>query len=195
MDYQELIRLSTKGDKQALEDLFNLGDSLLADCKLDEASKVFRDSAISYRISAFRNSGLAQSANAEAKQLKEEIELFKRWIEANPNGLRKLPKIVAGISSDFILEELRDRIWPDEKYSALIPYLESVLEKNSMQFYSPGGSSLRRIIALLGDYFGLSSPSWPGFLDHLEVRIGMDQLADEVESRFLASKGRIKRPI
>ena len=66
MEYQELISLSTKGDQQALEDLFALAEKLSAEQKHEEASKVFRESAISYRISAFRNLGLAGEANSKA---------------------------------------------------------------------------------------------------------------------------------
>lgn len=188
MDYQELIRISTKGDKQALEDLFALGETLLESGSLEEAVKAFQDAAISYRISASRNIGLAQSAASEAQQLKEEIQLFQRWVKTNPNTLSRLPRAVTGITENFILEELRDRIWPDERYSQLIPYLESALERNGMEFYSPGGSSLRRITSLLGDYFGLCTSPMAKILDNLDVRIGMDLLADDVESRFLCSK-------
>ena len=66
MEYQELISLSTKGDQQALEDLFVFAEKLSAEQKHEEASKVFRESAISYRISAFRNLGLAGEANSKA---------------------------------------------------------------------------------------------------------------------------------
>lgn len=187
MDYQELIRLSTKGDQQALEDLFDLAEKLSAEKKHEEASKVFRESAISYRISAFRNSALAGEANGKAYWLDGEIKLIKHWIETNPSGLRPLPKIVEGISEKFILEVLRDEIWPDSQFEGLIPFLESALQNNGIEFYSPGGSSLRQIISLMIAYFGLDTYG-SATLELLDVRIGMDQLADEVERRFHASK-------
>lgn len=102
MDYQKLIHLSTKGDEQALKDMFNLAEKLSDEQKHEEASKVFRDSAISYRISAFRNSGLAESANGEVYWLNEEIKLMKRWIEINPSGLRPLLRVIEGITSEKI---------------------------------------------------------------------------------------------
>ena len=160
MDYQELIRLSTKGDKQALEDLFSLGEKLIVEKKYEEASKVFRESAISYRISTFRNSGLAESANGEVYWLNEEIKLMKRWIEINPSGLRPLPRSIEGITSEkIILEILKNEVWPDSQLSTLIQLLEIALQNNGMEFYSPGGSSLRRILHLMEDYFGISPSS------------------------------------
>lgn len=187
MNYQELIRFSTKGDKQALEELFALAEKLSAEKNHEEASKVFREAAISYRISAFRNSGLTGEANGKVYWLNKEIELIKHWLEANPTGLRSLPRIVEGMTKKFILEVLRDEVWPDSQFEGLIPLIESALQNNGAEFSSPGGSSLRQIISLMIAYFGLNAYG-SATLDLLEVRIGMDQLADEVERRFHASK-------
>jgi len=210
MDYLELIRLSTKGDNQALEDLFALAEKLSAENKHEESSKVFRDSAISYRIAAFRNSGLAESANGEVYWLNEEIKLMKQWIEINPSGFRPLPRIIEGIASEkIILEILKNEIWPDSQFYTLIKLLEFALQNNGMEFYSPGGSSLRRILHLMEDCFGISLNVSATYFPPeariykikqaaqsiedlkglpLEVRIYLDLLADEVENRFHASK-------
>lgn len=206
MDYEELIRLSTKGDEKALEDLFNLAEKLSVKKKHEESTKAFRDAAISYRIAAFRNSGLAESAKGEVYWLNEEIKLMKRWIEINPSGLRPLPRLVEGITSEnIILEILKNEIWTDNQFSILIQFLETALQKIRIEFYSPGGSSLRKILQLMNGYFGISpsSSSLPEiqiyfnqqaaqYLEYLkglplEVRICLDLLADEVENRFHAS--------
>lgn len=207
MDYQELVRLSTKGDKQALKDLFNLAEKLSEEQKHEEASKVFRDSAISYRISAFRNSGLGETANGEINWLNEEIKLIKDWIKTNPSGFRPLPRIIEGITNEkIILDILKIEIWSDNQLSTLIQHLESTLQNDGMEFYSPGGSSLRVILKLMKDYFGISpsSSSHAEIQAHfnqqaaqalenlkkspLELRICLDLLADEIEKRFHASK-------
>jgi hypothetical protein len=207
MDYQELIRLSTKGDKQALKDLFNLAEKLSDEQKYEESSRVFRDSAISYRISAFRNSGLEETAYGEVNWLNEEIKHIKHWIKANPSGLRPLPRIIEGITNEkIILDILRIEIWPDIQLSTLIEFLENTLQNDGIDFYSPGGSSLRIILKLMKVYFGISpsSSSHAEIQTHfnqqaaqaledlknspLELRICLDLLADEIEKRFHASK-------
>lgn len=183
MEYEDLIRLSTKGDKLALEALFQLAERLSLENRYEDASKVFRESAISYRIAAFRESGIAQSQDNEVNWLSEELKYIKRWIEQNPTGLRMLPRKIDGISEKYILEVMRDEIWHDDQLGSLIQLLESALEKSGMQFYSPGGSSLRKIISLMCVYFGLNDFG-AASLEILEVRILMDLLADEVEKKF-----------
>ena len=91
------------------------------------------------------------------------------------------------MSEEFILKVLRDEIWPDSKFEDIVPFVESALQDNGMEFYSPGGSSLRQIITLMIAYFGLNTYGL-ATLEPLEVRIGMDLLADEVEKLFHASK-------
>lgn len=213
MDYEELIRLSTKGDEKALEDLFNLAERLSAKKKYEESTKAFHDAAISYRIAAFRNSGLAESANGEIYWLNEEIKLMKRWIELNPSGLRPLPRVIEGITNEkIILEILKNEIWTDNQLSTHIQLLEIALQNTGMEFYSPGGSSLRRILQLMTGYYGISpsSSSLPEiqiyfnqqaaqYLEYLkglplEVRICLDLLADEIENRFHSSNEGLHPP-
>lgn len=191
MKYQELIRLSTKGDQQALEDLFVLAEKHSAEKNYEEASKVFRESAISYRISAFRNSGHAGEANGKAYWLNEEIKLIKHWIEVNLTGLRPVPRIVEGLNKESIFEIVGDEIWPncnyDGEYYVLMSLLETSLDKIDSGDM-PANSPLRRILYLMNTYFGLADITWPNYLDSFDVRIWTDLLADEVGRRFYASQ-------
>lgn len=208
MDYQELVHLSTKGDQQALENLFALAEKLSAEKKHEESTKVFRDSAISYRALAFHNSELAESADRKVHWLNEEIKLIKQWIKANPSGLRPLPRIVEGITNEHIFKIVGCEIWPnsnlDGQFCSLISCLESELNKIDGGWYCTAHSELRRILFLMNDYFGPYRPAKPMLLEYriimdercifrlkslpLEVRIWADLLADEVERRFHASK-------
>jgi hypothetical protein len=142
---------------------------------------------------------------------------MKRWIEVNPSGLRPLPQIIEGIISEkIILEILKNEIWPDSQFSTLIQLLEIALQNNGMEFYSPGGSSLRRILQLMEGYFGISLNVSATYFPPeariykikqaaqsiedlkglpLEVRIKVDLLADEIEKRFNASKSKNEPPI
>lgn len=191
MDYLELIRLSTKGDKQALEELFALAEKLSAEKNYEEASKIFRESAISYRISAFRNSGLAGEANGKAYWLNEEIKLIKHWIEVNPTCFRPLPRIVEGLNKERIFKIVGDEIWPNSNYDGEYYVLMSMLETSLDKLDGgdmPANSPLRRILYLMNIYFGLADITWPNYLDSFDVRIWTDLLADEVERRFYASQ-------
>jgi hypothetical protein len=199
MTYEDLINLSTKGNKQALRGLFKLGEALIDKKDFDEASNVFKESAISYRIAAARNIGIANSLLSEVEALKQEVKFTYRWLDSNPNGFKDLPIFLTGINKEFVLQELRDKIWHDKEFENLISYLESSLIKHGMSFYSPGGSSLRRIVGLLNDYFGLTNDIYKKatnssvkisnvksqFIQHIDVRIGLDLLADEIEKRLL----------
>jgi hypothetical protein len=193
MDYAELINSATQSDKKALESLFELAEKLSAEQKYEEASIAFRESAICNAI--------------ELHRLNDEVNLIKQWIKANPSGLRPLPRKVEGIVSEkIILEILKNKIWTEHKFHTLVKFLETALHDIlGMEFYSPGGSSLRRILHLMNVYFGMSPSNSPDYeiqtyfnqkaaaeLEYLEglpfeVRMYLDLLADEVENLFLAS--------
>ena len=53
--YDELVKLSTKGDKKASDELFAYAEESLIENNPVTAAEAFKDTAISYRISVFRN--------------------------------------------------------------------------------------------------------------------------------------------
>jgi len=53
-----------------------------------------------------------------------------------------------------------------------------------MQFFSPGGSIQRRVVCLLSEAFGVEDFDYAEYLSNLEVRVGLDLLADEVAKRL-----------
>ena len=75
----QLIGSATKGDKESLRELFALGEQLLMDGNLDEAVKIFRESAICYRIAAFRNSALYEDTGRSEGELKSFIDKYNEW--------------------------------------------------------------------------------------------------------------------
>jgi len=194
MDYAEQINSANENNKNALEALFSIAEKLSMESKYEEASKAFRDSAVSNAIEYYR--------------LNDEVKLLKQWIKSNPSGLRPLPRETKGIESEaIILGILKNEIWTDNQFYPLIKQLEKALQDIlGFEFYSPGGSSLRRILHLMNVYFGInpSTSSMPEIqlyfnqkaaaeLDSLnglpiEVRIYLDLLADEIEKLFHITK-------
>ena len=188
MDYQELIRLSTKGDKQALEDLFKLGETLLINGNFEEASKVFKESAISYRISTSRNFSRAVEADSKADWAKEEVELIKHWIDLNPKGLSTIPRKVEYMNTELLLEILGDHIWPkcnpEEEFHGLMTLLETSLDEIDGKDL-PANSPFRRVFGLMNEYYGIGNPSIFNYLNNPTVHIYADLLAYEIEKRSL----------
>jgi len=181
-EHDELIRRATKGDKVAMEELFTIGEGLVAQQRFQDAATAFRDAAISYRISAFRNMTHAQDANGRAHWMALVRDIYADWIENNPQGFRALPRQVPGIEYDCIRQVVVDQLLAEEHFIKLFRFLEDTLSKLGMQFYSPGGSIQRRVVQLLGEAFGLSDAN-SGYLTRNAVRVALDQIADEVEKR------------
>jgi len=181
--YKELSRRATKGDKEALRELFALGQKHEVEHRFEDATAVFRDAAISYRISAFRNLARAEDAESRAAELATVGDIYRRWIEENPKGMRELPRPASIIDSEYILRVLKDDLSRERFFVEVLYFLEDTLAKLGMEFYSPGGSVLRRVWQLLGEVFGLSSSGHSEYLQHMPVRVGLDLLADEIAKR------------
>ena len=182
--YKNLIRLTTKGDKQSLEDLFKLGETLQASGNYDEASKVFKESAISYRISASRNSSKAMEERGKAYLAKEEVNLIKLWIELNPKGLSAIPRKIEYMNGELLFKILGDHIWPkcnpEEQFHSLMTLLEMSLDEidgNDL----PANSPFRRVLYLMNEYYGIKNSSIFDYLNNSCVRIYADLLACEIE--------------
>ncbi len=189
MNRDELIRLSTKGDKQSLEDLFKLGETLLIKGSFEEASKAFKESAISYRISAYRTSSRAMEGNSKAYWAEEEVKLIKHWIELNPKGLRAIPRKIEYMNSELLFKILGDYIWPkcnpEEQFYSLITILETSLDEIDGKDL-PANSPFRRVLGLMSEYYGIGNPSIFDYLNNLNVRIYSDLLNYEIERLSLS---------
>src|SRR5690606_385961 len=90
-EFKELSSRAARGEKNALRSLFAVADQYEKDGRFEEAAKVFHDSAIAYRISAFRNLNRAEQAEGEANWHRSVTEIYRLWVAKNPNGLRELP--------------------------------------------------------------------------------------------------------
>src|SRR5690606_4617198 len=125
------------------------------DGRFEEAAKVFHDSAIAYRISAFRNLNRAEQAEGEANWHRSVTEIYRLWVAKNPSGLRELPYPANGITTQDIRRLIVNQIFQDGSFAAVFRLLEFTLESLGVHCYSPGGSIQRRTTALLSEVFGL----------------------------------------
>ncbi len=180
--YQELCRLATKGNAKALSNLFSLGEKLEAEKKFQEATVAFRDAAISYRISAFRNSGHTEDALVREQYLIETLNIFRKWIENHPDGFRKLPYFESEIGYDFIRDTVIGNL---DEFDWVMTLLKKRLLELNMEFYSPGGSIQRRVCQFLDIVFNNSeNDRLRTYLNDFTVRVFVDAVADAVAERY-----------
>ena len=100
--YQELSNRAIKGDRDAMHELFALAKQCEAENNFQEATVAFREAAIAFRVSSYGNVVRAEEAESKAEWLSKVRDIYQKWIEDNPNGLRKLPYSEPGFSHDRI---------------------------------------------------------------------------------------------
>lgn len=186
MNYTEIVKLSTKGDKQATEDLFRLGDEYASAGHFEESAKAFKDAAISYRISAFRNEAQLEDFEDKVEILTEDIEFYKEWITIFKSGHPAIPKVVEGVDCDAIYSGLLGvgpfSRWPtDPEIRSTYCFLYSMLDKNNEEWETINPKRIGFIYELMLSYFGFN-----GLIPELlrvstDVRIGLDLLAHKIE--------------
>ncbi len=183
-EFKELSSRAARGEKEALRSLFAVADQYENNGNFEVAAKVFRDSAIVYRISAFRNLNRAEQAEAEINWHRRTTEIFRQWVTRNPRGLGRLPYPANGITTQDIRRFIVDELLNENSFSDVFQFLEVTLESLGMRFYSPGGSLQRRTTALLSEVFGLDDFGMCEYLTNVDVRVCLDLLADEVMRRY-----------
>lgn len=183
--YEALSRRATKGEQDALRDLFSLAETLGEKGQIAEAMQAFKDAAIAFRIAAFRNLARAEEAEKSAHEWAQVVDQYLAWIDENPSGLRRMPRSEPSVDSQFIRRLVMGELQADDRCMKLFIALERELKRAGMEFYSPGGSPLRRICILLDRAFGLEpqEPELDLFLSKVGVRVFLDQIADEIARR------------
>ena len=185
--YEELIERSTKGDKEATEKLFSIGDELLTEGETFKAATGFKDAAISYRIAAFRNSAQLETSQKEAQQLIRDMGVFREWFNAFPNGQVALPKVNAGVDKKAIEASIYGEIkYPLEpEVSKIYWFLDAALAKSNEDFARLNGNRPLYVSEMLFSYFGIPSRVDLNLINaSVDVRVGMDLLARKIEEKF-----------
>ena len=195
--YDELVRLSTKGDKKASDELFAYGgESLIANNPVT-AAEAFKDAAISYRISVFRTGAEFETSQKKAHQLMEDVDIFREWILAFPNGRIAIPKVIAGLDQKAIETVIygavedhwkttyRGKLPLDLAFSPIYGFLDSALAKSNEDFARLNGNRPLYVTEMLFSYFGVPSRRDLNLINAtIDVRVGIDLLARKIEERF-----------
>lgn len=181
-EYDELVKLSTKGIKKATEDIFSLGKSYADSGQPDKAAKFFEDAAISYRIAAFRNASQLEDSQGKHQQLLKDLDIFREWIIAFPNGHVSLPKVVAGLNKkdveSLIYGECKSPT--DIEIIRLYRFLNFALEVSNEEFAKLNGNRPLFICELMFSYFGLGKQTFDFKTATIDSRIGIDLLAIKI---------------
>lgn len=193
-EYDELVRQSTKGSKDALDKLFAIGEGHLVSNNPVNAAKAFKDSAISYRIAVLRNEAQLEATQNEVDNLIEDIQILKEWISIFPNGHVDLPKFVTGLNNETIEAAMYGNLGrpSDPAIIRIYSFLNFHLAKCNKEFASINGNRPKFISGMLFSYFGLditgrfySDFSTTDALNSIDVRVGLDLLAYKIEAMFL----------
>jgi len=187
-EYDGLVRSSTKGSDEATRKIFTLGESLLADGSQYSAAIAFKDSAISYRISAFRNAAKLEDSQNEVSHLLSSMDIFREWIVTFPNGQVALPRAGEELNRKVI----EDAVYGECKYPSdqeVIRYyrfLNQALELTNEDYAKLNGNRPVFICDILFSYFGLGNRRNFDFNNaSLDVRIGVDLLAHRIEEKTI----------
>jgi hypothetical protein len=160
----ELIRRSTAGDRQALEDLFLLATQARESGQFQEAATLFREAAICFRISTFRERSHKEAAESSALSLSTTLTLIDRMLVLTD----AIPPLSVK-RKDIDREEIRKLVVEDPAFwkatDGVMSFLEDRLSKLGIHFFSPGGSVERKLTSFLctlysGDRRGREEELW-----------------------------------
>jgi hypothetical protein len=160
---------------RALEEL---GEKYLKSGDLAGATEAFREAAICYRIDTFRNLTHREAAQKTAEWRLQIIDkIFTRWIATKNFPAERQPKLL-----DIPLENLVSIINTKRTSDmvACMHFLERTLIALGAEFYSPGGSVLRRILQLLYALGGDEEAWGRQYLGDIRVRVALDLLAKDI---------------
>lgn len=166
-----------------MEELFSMAETLMTNERFQDAALIFREAAISYRISASRNATHWSGAEGRAQWMVTARNIYANWIRQNPQGFSSIPRRLPGIDHDFIMGVALTQLLEDEYFSDVARFVDQAVS-GGKEFYASAGATTmpRRIGRFVGEVYGLSPVSL--YLSIQDVRIGIDQIADAVEEIY-----------
>lgn len=97
-------RAKLKAKRKAKREFFELGEILEHEENFKEAASVYCDAVIAYRLAVSREWTWEEETEAYSKWKSEVEEIYRRWLESNPNGACKLPRRVSSVEIDSLFE-------------------------------------------------------------------------------------------
>lgn len=115
--YEQLSKLAIKGDVDALRELFDLAEQYQGNMFFPEATVAFREVAIAYRISAFRNLVQAEDAERRVQSLStiQDMDFQKEFVTQAQLTERMTKALLAA----DVLEDAGISIRPEQSEKAL----------------------------------------------------------------------------
>lgn len=144
----ELIRRSTKGEREALDELFSLAKKADEASQFQDATRLYREAAISFRISASRERSHSEEARSVAQAVTDELTLIEHMLQRTG-----AISMLGSKSLHVDREAIREIVIEDSSFESAtqqtLPLLEGRLSKLGLHFSSPGGSIERKLTVLL----------------------------------------------
>lgn len=155
---EELIRRAAKGDRQALDALFNAAKDAEANARFQDAAYLYREAAISFRIAAFRERAQKEEAESRVRSSTACIALIENVLSSTGTIPLLQPRV-----KQFDREAIREVVVEDAVFANgtrdVLPLLEERLSALGVQFFSPGGSIERKLTVLLWTLFAGVTPT------------------------------------
>jgi hypothetical protein len=179
-----LAGLTLRGNERALAELFDKGAGNFDAGRFREAAEAYREAATKLRLEAGDMAARVEKAERALQGAARMRDAYKAWIDAHPSGIQPLPYDARGFGWERIQEVLVSDMPRDPLGSVAIRLLATALEARGVEFYSPGGSVLRRSMGMLRACFGFGRPEDCPHVEDRDVRIALDILADAIRDRL-----------
>ncbi len=179
---EELIQRTGKGDHEAIASLMKLGESYLERSETEKAAQAFKGAAMAYRIEAYRNMTHYAAECATSQWLREILEqVYVRWFRVNGAPARKQWPEIGGMS-DKRLSRILNSPELSQAVATHLQFLPQTLKGMGVEFFSPGGSEIRRVFQLLRVVGGGKDAWAERLMDDPRVRVALEAIADCVVS-------------
>jgi hypothetical protein len=110
-------------------------------------------------------------------------EIYRRWIDQNPDGHRDWRVIAPRIDDECIRRILVEQLRHEKYFLPIFVYLDRELSALGWDA-DAGGSVQRRVWVLLRELFGVNKAEYySAYIKHSTMRIGLDLLANEIAKR------------
>ena len=184
-DLSKLISRSTAGDRNALDELFEMAKKAEEGGRHAESSRLFREAAISFRISAFRERAHREHAENTAKSVAAELKLITRILDLT-GFVQNLDRSAMTIDQELVRKLVVEDIRFDESTAGIFPLLARRLAERGMHFSSPGGSIQRKLTVFLWSVYSdfTRNAEREIWLQDSVVRLAVHYIMSIIESRI-----------
>lgn len=185
-DLDSLSRSALKGDRDAIGSILTLAEEKLAAGDHLNASRLFRESAIFYRIDAARQAGMKHEAESRLTMARRETDVLTKFL-ARGKGPSPFRSLNDGSPKDMIREiSAEDMYLYTAEFGNILELLQNRLTGLGADLGSQGSRITQYALTLVKCVFRIEKPSDKQMIwlsDPLVSSI-MTLIADQVEQRI-----------